>query len=382
MAQDPATDAAPPKGDGRLQQTDLFVSGRDGYHTYRIPALVVSAKGTILAFCEGRKHSRSDAGTIHLLLKRSMDHGRTWQATQLLVEDGDMTCGNPCPVVDPSNGAIWLPFCKNDCDRGLDLITEARAPRTAWMTSSTDDGATWAVPVEITQDVKDPSWTWYATGPGHGIALRSGRLLIPCDHIVRRNSRRDDPHRSHVMYSDDHGRRWHIGGVVGEGTDECEAVEAADGAVYINCRNYAQPKKRAYAWSRDRGETFSERAWHDELIEPICQASLVRFTEAGPHDRNRVLFANPASTEREKMTIRVSYDECRTWPVARLLHEGPAAYSDLAVAADMSICCLYERGEQDRYERLTFAQFDLDWLTHGTDRLSGRAGQRQAPLSV
>jgi len=353
-----------------FRQTDLFVSGEGGYHTYRIPALIVSQKGTILAFCEGRKHSRSDSGKIDILLRRSLDNGETWGEAQVVAEDGEkVTCGNPCPVVDRRDGAIHLPFCKNFADGPEGMIVEGRAPRTVWMTRSADDGATWAGPEEITRDVKAPSWTWYATGPGHGIQLKNGRLVIPCDHIVGVNFNRQDPYHSHVVVSDDHGAGWRIGGIVDEGTNECAVVETAEGALYINCRNYRGEKRRAYAWSHDRGDTFSGFGWDEALVEPICQGSLVRLTEQGAHGRNRVLFSNPASVARERMTARMSYDECRTWAVSRPLHEGPSAYSDLAVAPDMAICCLYERGEQHPYERLTLARFNVEWLTHGADHL-------------
>ena len=357
------------QAEGWCAQRELWISGQGGYHTYRIPALAVTTAGTLLAFCEGRRDGRGDAGKIDLLLRRSTDGGITWEPPRLVVADGDMTCGNPCPVVDSATGIIWLPFCKNLGQGGEGLIIEGKAPRTVWLTCSADDGQTWSTPVEITRAVKDPSWTWYATGPGHGIQLRSGRLLIPCDHMVGVRFNRQDPYRSHVIYSDDHGASWHIGGVAGDGTNECAAVETVDGAIYLNCRNYVGAKRRAYAWSYDGGLTFSPIAWDETLVEPICQASLVRLSARPAGDKNRVLFANPASTERRMLTVRLSYDECRTWPVARCLFEGPSAYSDLAVAPDGTICCLYERGEEHPYEGLTLARFDLAWLSGGADRL-------------
>ena len=352
-----------------LEQADIFEAGKGGYHTYRIPALAVTQQGTILAFCEGRKHGRGDAGKIHLLLRRSADGGRTWQPPQLVVADGDKTCGNPCPVVDRSDGTIWLPFCRNLGEGHEGLIIEGQAPRTVWITKSVDDGVTWSEPQEITQSVKLPSWTWYATGPTHGIQLKSGRLVIPCDHVAGVNFNRGDPGHSHVIISDDHGRSWRVGGIVDGGTDESTIMATVQGALYINCRSHLRGHSRGYAWSRDDGDTFSDLGWDDRLVEPTCQASLVRFTDAGHHDRNRVLFSNPASTERVRLTIRASYDDCRTWPVARVLNEGPSAYSDLCVATDMTICCLYERGKAHPYKRLTFARFDLEWLTRGKDRL-------------
>lgn len=341
----------------KIDQCDLFTSGQEGYHTFRIPALAVTTQGTLLAFAEGRKAGRGDAGEIDLVLKRSLDNGVTWQPLQIVVTEPGMTCGNPCPVVDQATGVIWLPFCKNLADGNEDLITQGKAPRTVWLTHSHDDGVTWATPYEITADVKDPSWTWYATGPTHGIQLRSGRLVIPCDHIVGQHfDRQRDPYHSHVIYSDDHGASWHIGGSVDVGTNECALVETADGALYINCRNYVGEKRRAVAWSVDQGATFTEFRWDETLIEPICQASLVRY------DAKHILFANPASTTREKLTVRLSADDGQSWPVAKMLYSGPAAYSDLAVLPDLTICCLYEQGDAHPYERLTLARFDLAWL--------------------
>src|SRR5262245_44708945 len=169
-----------------VQQADVFVAGEGGYHTYRIPSLIVTTKGTVLAFCEGRRLGRGDAGDIDLLLKRSSDGGGTWNATQIVWDDGENTCGNPCPVVDRDTGTIWLLLTHN-----LGQDTEAQVidqtslgSRTCWLSSSSDDGQTWAKPVEITRDVKRPDWTWYATGPGIGIQTSAGRLVIPCDNKV------------------------------------------------------------------------------------------------------------------------------------------------------------------------------------------------------
>jgi sialidase-1 len=353
-------------------QTKLFVSGEDGYHTYRIPALIVSGKGTILAFCEGRKNSRSDSGDIDIVLKRSFDNGRTWQHKQVIADNGTDTVGNPAPVVDRSTGTIWLLLTQNLAAGPERMIIEGKAPRTAWITKSDDDGATWAEPEEITADVKDPFWTWYATGPCHGIQLRNGRLVIPCDHVAGTNPNYAESAHSHVIYSDDHGKSWKIGGITQPGTNESVIVQTVDGSLYLNCRNYVGEKRRAYAWSNDNGETFSQSGWDETLVEPVCQASMIRYTDTDSHDKNRVLFSNPASTQRERMTVRISYDECKTWDAGKVLHAGPSAYSDLCIAPDMSICCLYERGESNAYETITFAQFDLEWLTDGADRLEGR----------
>ncbi len=352
------------------KQQAVFVSGKDGYHTYRIPAIVLTKQGTVLAFCEGRKNSGSDYGDIDLVLKRSFDGGKTWGPMQTVVDDGPNTAGNPAPVVDQSTGTIWMPFCKNLGDKGERFIKEGKAPRTVWVTHSTDDGATWSEPVEITQTTKLDHWRWYATGPCHGIQLKTGRLLIPCDYSDHGYG--GHPFCSHVIYSDDHGATWKIGGLLTDGVNECTAVETTDGQVYLNMRCYRGKHRRAIAWSQDGGETFSEPTLDEVLIEPVCQASAVRFTDAARHDKNRVLFSNPASTKRVQMTIRMSTDECKTWPVSKVLNYGPSAYSDLCVLPDMTICCLYERGEGHPYETITLARFGLNWLTDGKDQVQAK----------
>src|SRR4051812_14228893 len=154
-----------------IVQAPVFTSGKDGYRSYRIPALLTTPKGTLLAFCEGRKNSSSDTGAIDLLLKRSRDGGKTWEKTQVVWSDGDNTCGNPCPVVERDTGTIWLLMTHN---LGIDsqsqiLDGKSKGTRTVWVTKSTDDGVSWSRPVEITKDVKKADWTWYATGPGVGI---------------------------------------------------------------------------------------------------------------------------------------------------------------------------------------------------------------------
>lgn len=338
-------------------QTPLFVAGENGYHTYRIPSLLVSAKGTLLAFCEGRKAGRGDSGNIDLLLRRSFDGGKTWQPTQVVWDDGDNTCGNPCPVIDRDTGTIWLVLTHNlGQDTQAQILNgKSKGTRTVWVTKSTDDGKTWAKPVEITSNVKKPDWTWYATGPGVGIQLKSGRLLIPCDNYVAQTKAR----QSHVIYSDDKGSTWKLGGVVGPDCNESQAVELADGTVMLNMRSYLGNNRRLVAHSKDGGLTFAKPAEDAALIEPVCQASLVRY----PGDKPRLLFANPASTKREKLTVRLSGDDGKTWPSAGVLHEGPAAYSCLAVLPDGVIACLYERGGKQPYENITFARFSLEWLT-------------------
>lgn len=344
-----------------LDEVELFRAGEHGYHTFRIPALVQAADGTLLAFAEGRRHGRGDAGEIDLVLRRSHDRGESWSPLQVVAAAAGMTCGNPCPVLDKSTGVIWLPFCQNLADGDETLICEGKAPRTVWVTHSLDHGATWAAPREITAQVKRPDWTWYATGPGHGIQLAGGRLVIPCDHIVGVHlDRYRDPYYSHVIYSDDQGATWQIGGIAQAGTNECAVVAMDAQRLYLNCRNYVGEKRRAYAWSEDGGTTFGDTGWDDALVEPICQASMVEGARWLGQKFQRVYFANPAATTRTRLTVRHSDDGCKTWSDGLVLHAGPAAYSDLVWLGDepgaASLGCLYERGEAGPYEVLAWAR--------------------------
>ena len=342
----------PLSGTPWLEQAPVFRSGEEGYHTYRIPALAVTNRGTVLAFCEGRKNSSADNGDIDLLLRRSLDSGRTWRPRQTLWDQGEETIGNPCPVVDRATGTIWLACCRNN-DR-------------VYLLRSQDDGQTWSPPVEITASVKRPEWGPIGTGPGHGLQLRSGRLLIPC-WAMRPDWKR--PGNAFCIYSDDNGATWAAGDVVPgvDWGDECMPVDTPENGVYLSIRSGDQPSDthlRAYSWSRDGGSTWSPVQWHADVPEPACcQGSAIRYTATGCPGRAPILLANPAGPSRERLTIRLSHDDCRTWSAGRVLHPGPSAYSDLALLPDGGVLCLYERGTAHPNETLSLARFNLAWLT-------------------
>ena len=342
------------------KQYTIWESGFDGYHTHRIPAIVVTNSGSILAFCEGRRNSKHDTGDIDMLVKRSQDNGLTWSDQSVIWSDLGNTCGNPCPVVDRETGIVWLLMTHNlGIDHESQIINgTSEGTRTVWVTASTDDGLTWHSPLEITKSTKRIDWTWYATGPGNGIQLSSGRLLIPCDHIEGSTKR----YFSHVIYSDDHGQTWHMGGKTPKDqVNECCIAELKNGDIILNTRNYARDfRTRQICISTDGGMTWGNQHYNDELIEPICQAALIRSSS----QTNQLLFSNPASrVSRCNLTIRLSDENGLLWPHFRVLHPGPAAYSSLTILPDGTIGCLYECGESDPYETIMFALFDLDWIS-------------------
>lgn len=340
----------------------LFESGRDGYFACRIPALLATKVGTLLAFCEGRVNDGYDHGAIHLLLRRSEDGGRTWSHRQIVWEDGANTCGNPCPVQDVATGTIWLAANWNRAGRHSEEYFGAYDTRYVRMLSSDDDGRTWSPPRDITSAVKRPNWGWYAMGPGTGIQIRQGphrgRLVIPCNH----SEFGDGPVRlySHVIYSDDHGRSWRLGGQTSEdGFDECQATELGDGRLMLNMRHFgAVPDCRGVAISTDGGLTWDAVRREAVLVEPAggCQGSIIRLPDG------RLLFSNPASRKRERMTVRVSDNDGGSWTDAAVLHEGPAAYSSLAALADGRIACLYESGCEHPYQTIAYAALSLDFF--------------------
>ncbi len=351
---------------GGLWHKAIYISGRDGYHTYRVPSIIVTTKGTVLAFCEGRKHSSNDSRDIDLLVKRSTDGGRTFSRQQIVCDDGANTCGNPCGVVDRTTGTVWMLMSHNlGTDNVKTIINEtSQSTRAVWVTKSIDDGRTWSKTVDITSTAKNPNWTWHATGPGNGIQLECGRLVIPCNHYMKGKDKRG---YSHIVYSDDHGKTWLTGGTAGPRTDECTVAELSDGQLLLNMRNYNRSvRARVTATSSDRGDTWSKVMHEPTLIEPVCHASLQSYEINGKNGCKRdLLFSNPAQEiGREKMTVRLSRDDGKTWPVAKLLYAGPSAYSCLAVLPDGDILCFYERGEKTAYETITLARFGLKWLTN------------------
>jgi sialidase-1 len=341
-----------------LQTSDVFAAGKDGYHSYRIPSLLVTSKGAVLAFAEGRKAGRGDAGDIDLVLRRSTDGGATWGLLQVVWDDADHTCGNPCPVVDAKTGAIHLLLTHNLGQDHESKIVSATGvgTRTVWTSRSDDDGATWSKPAEITKQVKRPEWTWFATGPGVGLQMKSGRLIVPCDAKDVGGKKG----YAFVIASDDGGATWAAGDVVGDAWNECQAAELSDGALALNMRNHgSKNRRRGVAISRDGGKTWGAATSDETLVEPVCQASLLRAS----WEPNRLLFSNPADEKaRVRMTVRMSLDDGRSWPASLTLHEGPSAYSCLAVLPAGGAACLFEAGEKQAYERIVFTRFGFDAL--------------------
>jgi sialidase-1 len=326
----------------------VFQKGTEGYSCFRIPALVQTKTGALLAFAEGRKNNCSDEGDIDLVMRRSTDTGKTWSKLAVIWSDGANTCGNPAPVVDESTGKIYLLTTWNDGDDDIGEINAGTSKNTrrVYVTSSSDDGLKWEVPKEITSSVKQNNWGWYATGPCHGIQLKKetykNRLIIPCDYMEVGAGRRGN---SHVIYSDDAGATWKLGGVVPQHSalnpNESAVAELSDGKLMLNMRVGGNQNQRVYSSSSDGGLTWSPLVQAPQLIDPVCQGSL---TSSQLDNGYAVFFSNAASTTRKNMTIKMSTDEGINWTKQKVVFNGPSGYSDLLMVSKNTTAILFEAG--------------------------------------
>lgn len=385
-----------------LEKSDLFEAGRGGYALCRIPGIVATPRGTLLAYCEARKSIRGDWGPIDILVRRSTDGGRSWSEPraiahvagphrknpvaldQKLADSDAVTYHNPVAIPDRETGAIHFLFC-------LEYMR-------CFALRSDDDGRTFGLPAEITATFEGfrPEYPWkvLATGPGHGIQLKDGRLLVPVWLSTGTGGHAHRPSVVATIISDDHGRTWRRGEIVAHETDplvnpsETVAVQLADGRVMLNIRSESKPNRRAVSVSPDGASRWTKPVFDAQLFEPICMASICRLTETPGQDRNRIVFANPHNLDRaggeavpgqrrdrKNLSVTLSYDEGLSWGVTKPLEPGISGYSDLAVGPDGTIYCFYERGGLDGKDAfatgaLTLARFNLEWLTDGKDGLA------------
>ncbi|MEY4689518.1 MAG: Sialidase precursor [Verrucomicrobiota bacterium] len=359
---------------------DVFPAKSNGVTRHRIPGMVITTKGTVLAYCEARVNNSSDWGEIEVHLRRSTDGGKTWDAPRRIAHRGarlegnprkksggerEQTVNNPVAIVDRVTGAIEFVYCVN--------YARAFAMR------STDDGATWTDPVDITASFeafrRHYDWKVIATGPGHGLQLKNGRLVVPIwlaygavgDH---------KPSASATIYSDDHGRTWRAGEIAfpnaGDFGDPNETMitTTADGRVLLVARNVSKANRKLVSVSGDGATGWSTPRFHEQLWEPVCMASIVAHPSnpgiqlySAPHTLARDAAGReiPAGRgKRENLSIKLSRDDGKTWTLNRTLDAGPSAYSDLAVLSDGRVLCLYEAGNDIR-----LARFDLAWVEGG-----------------
>ncbi|WP_306316416.1 MULTISPECIES: sialidase family protein [unclassified Streptomyces] len=370
----PATETQP-----AFEQQVLFKASQDpGYACYRIPSVVKTVRGTLLAFAEGRTNDCSDAGDIDIVVKRSHDGGRTWSPLQVVNEGAGDTHGNPSPIVDRRTGRIVLAETYNtgrtdgkNCDVPCD--------RTPHLQYSDDDGQSWSKPRDLSDEIlPDDFNSWYATGPSHGIQLTHGRhrgRLVFAVNAEAWNGSRVTANHAALMVSDDGGEHWRVGAkdtwpIADDGTfrqkpSEMALAERPDGTIYVSGREQdgTDLGHRTHTVSRDGGDSFARPfSAIPDLYTPQVQGSVLAVGEDG----DRLLLACPGDPDRRRtMTIRSSYDGGRTWESfdrGTVVTTDWSGYSDLVQADRAHVGLLYEGGAVDARDEIRFSRFTLDWL--------------------
>ncbi|MEY9991222.1 sialidase-1 [Streptomyces sp. V4I8] len=368
-----------------------YVSGEGDYDTYRIPATITTRRGTVLAFAEGRHDGAGDTGDIDVVLRRSLDGGCTWgPVTVVAAGDGD-TRGNPSPVVDPRTGAIVLVTSYNSGDVTEVQIMRGEATaeqsRRVFVQRSVDDGRRFSAPRDITGAVKPANWRWYATGPGHAIALRrgphSGRLVVPSNHSAAPPPGSADTgqepkyYGAHAIHSDDGGRTWQLG-FVDESYDgvsnanESTAAELPDGRLYFNSRDQlgTSAGNRLDSHSTDGGETLDRPYTVQATLNdvPVVEGSVLQL----PGAEAPLIFSGPSvPTARQSMAVWRSTDGGATFTKALTLSQQRAAYSDLVPLGRRTVGILYETGVAGPYESIEFRRLPADGLPGAVTATAG-----------
>lgn len=345
-----------------LKHVDVFRAGEGGYHTFRIPAIVTAADGSLVAFAEARRENRGDPGNgdIDLVSKRSTDQGATWSALKLVDDPGvKWSASNPTPLLDRTNRRLWIFFNRWEPGFGTEKSKPGTSNNQTWARTSDDNGQTWSAPVDLTRVARDyDHWGANFLGPGGAIQARTGRLLIPSAmkhdaFWVMGDGGPVGMMRAYVIYSDDHGATWKRGALAPALTNENQLVELSDGAILMDARQNIGAR-RWFLTSEDGGETWgAPRPGH--ALAPVATA-VERFA-AG-----RLIWTGPTVPGRRNLVVRVSYDEGQTWLNERVIYGGFAAYSDAAMLGDGTAGIIWERGVSGPVQYVTFTRINREFL--------------------
>ncbi len=347
-----------------ISHVDVFTSGQDGYHTYRIPAVETAADGSVLVFTEARKYNRHDPGThgndIDLVYKRSTDAGKTWSDMMLLDDPGERWAScNPVTLLDRTTKRVWLFHNRTRPDRSSASARVGTDDSQAWARYSQDNGLTWSEPMDLTGIARDVEhWGSSFFGPGGAIQNAAGRLIVPVSQTTGKGDGDDRSTPStwtaFTIYSDDHGETWTRSQLVSSASSENQLVELADGNLLMDARQDKGPTRWIFL-SSDGGQTWSSPRT-GQVVPPIA-SGIERYSLASAgDDRNRILWTGPKGPGRQTLVLRVSYDEGQTFSNERVISEEKAAYSDITLLPDRSIGVIWERAG---YAFLTFTRFDL-----------------------
>lgn len=339
----------------------VFVSGQEGYKSFRIPAIIKAPNGDLLAFCEGRVNGGADFGHVNIVMKRSKDHGKSWSALQVVATNDSLQAGNAAPVVDLTDpayphGRIFLFY--NTGNKPESDIRRGIGERLVWYKTSTDNGRTWSKPVNITPEVKKPDWRSYANTPGHAMQFMwgkyKGRIYVAANHSEGHPLPHFEDYKAHGFYTDDHGKTFHLSDDVSfPGGNENMATELCGNQMMLNLRNQrGEPRCRIIAVSSDGGVHWDTTYYDHQLPDPVCQGSILTI---GCKKGNAILaFCNNDDTvHRRNLTLRISLDGGKTWAKKYLVDRKneSTAYSDIVKINKRRTGVLYERND---YREIAF----------------------------
>lgn len=324
---------------------------------YRIPALATAPNGDLLAAIDERVPSCGDlhlSDDINIVLRRSTDHGKTWTPIETVVDfPKGRSASDPSIIVDRETQEIFLFY------NYMDVVNEHKVYYLQYVKSS-DNGKTWSDPVDITDQITLPDWrnAFKFITSGRGIQTRNGWLLHCLTYVDK---------GVFVFGSKDHGKTWFLNPTLVEPGDESKIVELENGNWMINSRVKGGGKRYVHI-SSDNGQTWQSKIAQD-LDDPACNASIIRYTSTKDgYSKNRLIFSNAnSSNKRKNMTVKISYDEGKTWSTGKTIYTGPSAYSSMTVLENGEIGLFFEK---DNYDENTFVSFSLEWLTEGQDRLN------------
>jgi len=354
-------------------QVPVFRSGTEGYASFRIPAIVTSPNGKLLAFCEGRVQNAGDFGNIDVVMKESSDGGKTWSPLRILVDADSLQAGNPAPVIDQLDpryptGRIFLFYNTGNNHEGE--VRKGNGRRTVWYITSVNDGKTWSAPVNISEQVHRPgppdNWRSYANTPGHALQFSQGqykgRIYVAANHSAGDPQCGFEDYRAHGFFSDDHGDHFQLSESLSiPGSNESTAAELSNDRLMLNSRNQkGDIRARIVSISGDGGARWDSSYYDNQLPDPVCEGSLLNI--GWKKGKAILAFCNPASRERrDSLTLRISWDEGLSWRNAVVMP--PAgdrgdrqAYSDLVRIKKNRIGIIYE---QNGYREIVFKYIDI-----------------------
>lgn len=338
----------------QLEFINLFSTDmKEGVSCYRIPALITASNGDLIAAIDERVPNCGDLRSnknIDIVIRRSDDNGKTWSNIETIVDyPTSESASDPSMILDEVTGELFLFFNYMNLETEKDIYYLK-------VTSSKDNGLTWSAPTDITPQITKPVWKrdFKFITSGRGIQTKSGTLLHT---LVNLES------GLHLFKSDDHGKSWVLIDTPIKPGDESKVLELNDGSLMINSRVNKLGMRYVHT-STNHGKTWTSKP-EAQLADPACNASIIRYTHGS--GKSRILFSNANSKiERENLTVKVSYDEGKTWSKGKTIYSGPSAYSSMTILENGDIGVFFEK---DDYKENAFVSFSLEWLTDGEDRL-------------